>query len=82
MVRHLEDVGGQVDAVPDEAALRLGPEVAGQEHAQTTDGHPDHEGQVVRLGAGDRPVGAGREDLELCLPDPQPVAGLEQGTGA
>jgi hypothetical protein len=32
VVRHLEDVGGEVDAVPDDAALGIRAEVAGEQH--------------------------------------------------
>jgi hypothetical protein len=78
VVRHLQHVGGQVHAVLDEAGLRRGTEVAGQQDAQPVDRDADDEGQVVRLVAHSRTVGARREHRQLHPADAPPVAGGEQ----
>ena len=64
VVRHLEHVGPQVRAVADEAGLRLGAEVSGEEHPDAPDRHPHDHGQVVRGGRRGRPAGVGGKDLE------------------
>jgi hypothetical protein len=78
VVRHLEDVGGQVDTVAHEPSLRLGAEVPGEEDPQTVDGHPHDQGEVVRLTAGHRPVDAGREHLQVRRSEAQAIARLEE----
>ena len=42
VVRHLEDVGAQVDAVPDQPGLGLGTEIAGQQGGDAPHGQPGH----------------------------------------
>jgi hypothetical protein len=82
VVGHLEHVGGQVDAVPDEAVLRLCTEVTGQEHPEAPDRHPDDQGQIVRFRTRHRPPGARRQHIHLDRTDAHPVAGLEHRSGA
>jgi hypothetical protein len=82
VVGHLQHVGGQVDAVPDQAVLCFSAEVTGQEHPQTADRDPHDEGQVVRFGSGHGPVCPGRQHLEFGLAEAQPVACSEQRPGA
>jgi hypothetical protein len=53
VVRHLEDVGAQVDAPGEDPALGRGAQVTGEEHPDATLGDPDDQGQVVgRRGRG------------------------------
>jgi hypothetical protein len=82
VVGHLQHVGGQIDAVPDQAILCFPAEVTGQEHPQTADRDPQDEGQVVRFGSGHCPFCPGRQHLELGRAEAQAVAGSEQRPGA
>jgi hypothetical protein len=50
VVRHLEDVGAHVDPAVEDAGLRLGAEVPGEEHPDAVHGHPGDDGQVVGRG--------------------------------
>jgi hypothetical protein len=82
VVRNLQHVRGQVDAVPDQAALGLGAEVAGEQQPESVHCHPHHHGQVVGCGARHRAIGPRGEHLERGGPHTAPVAGLENGAGA
>ncbi|NYJ07101.1 hypothetical protein GGQ55_003379 [Geodermatophilus daqingensis] len=64
VVRHLEHVGTQVDPAIEDAGLRLGAEVAGEQHAHAAHGHPGDDGQVVGRGAGGGDLGRRGEHLE------------------
>jgi hypothetical protein len=64
VVRHLEDVGGQVRAVGHDAGLRLGAEIAGEQHPHPAHGGPQHQAEGVRLGSGGRPLELGCQHLE------------------
>jgi hypothetical protein len=64
VVRHLEDIGGQVRAVGHDPRLRLGAEVAGEQHPHAPQGRPQHQAQVVRLSPRGRPLGLGCQHLE------------------
>jgi hypothetical protein len=52
VVRHLQHVGVQVDAAADQRLLRLDLRVPRQEDALAVDRGPQHDGGVVRVGAG------------------------------
>jgi hypothetical protein len=75
VVRHLEHVGGQVDAIGHDPRLGLRPQVTGEQHPDAPLGGPQHHAQVVRLGPGRRLPGIGGQHLELGVPDPPPLAG-------
>jgi len=74
VVRHLEDVGAQVDAVPDQPGLGLGTEIAGQQGGDAPDGQPGHHRQIVGCRRRGRPGRGGGEDLDPYLPDRAPIA--------
>jgi hypothetical protein len=82
VVRHLEDVGGQVEPVADEPLLRLGSEVAGEQDPQAVHGHPRDHAEVVGGRSGHRPVGRRREHLELGRSDAHAITRLEHRPGA
>ncbi len=75
VVGHLQHVGPQVHAPPHQALLRLRAQVAGQQEAEAPHRHPDHQRQVVGLGAPGRDLRCRRQHLDRGRPDPVPVAG-------
>jgi hypothetical protein len=50
VVGHLEDVGAHVDPAVQDAGLRLGAEVSGEQHPDAVHAHPGDDGQVVGRG--------------------------------
>jgi hypothetical protein len=75
VVRHLEHVRLQVHAVPHQAGLGLGTEVAGQQDPQAADRDAGDDGQVVRLGTRGGALRRRRKDLHLDVAERPSVAG-------
>ncbi|NIH69995.1 hypothetical protein FB380_004493 [Modestobacter marinus] len=76
-MRHLEHVGGQVETGRHQARLRLGAEVAGEQHPEAALRGPHDEAEVVGLGTGDGLGRVGGQHLEVRAADRPPVTGQE-----
>jgi hypothetical protein len=73
-MRHLENVRSQIGPARHEPAHRLGPEVAGEQDAQSVHRHADDQREVVRFRRGGRPARLRREHLDRHVTDPPPLA--------
>src|SRR4051812_4957261 len=70
VVRHLEDVGAQVDPAVEDPLLRLGAEVSGEQHPDPVHRHAGDDGQVVGRGARGGDLPRRGEHLQGRVPDP------------
>ena len=81
-MRHLEDVGGEVDLLVEHHLLRRLLGFGGEQHDVLADACPHDERIVVRVGLGPRPASVGREDLEPHVADEDRPRRLEGGAPA
>jgi hypothetical protein len=79
VVRHLEDVGPQVDVSAEDAGLGLGAEVPGEQDRDPAGCGADDHRQVVRRCGRRRPPRIGGEHLQRQFSDGAPVAGQQGG---
>jgi hypothetical protein len=70
VVRHLEDVGAQVDPAVEDPLLRLGTEVSGEQHPDPVHRHAGDDGQVVGRGVRGGDLRRRGEHLQGRGPDP------------
>jgi len=64
VMRHLQDVCLQIHAVPDQAGLGVGAQVAGEQDSNAVHGHPGDHRQVVRECGRRGPRRVGSEHLD------------------
>jgi hypothetical protein len=78
VVRHLQHVGGQVDALGHDPRLGLRTQVTGEQHPDAVLGRPHHHAQVVGFCSGRGPRRVGRQHLELGVAHPAALTGRER----